>query len=177
MSLKDLTPGNWTVDATHSEVGFTARHLMVSKVRGTFGEFTAEVNVAEQFENSTVRAEVTVNSIDTRNADRDTHLRSADFFEIEQHPSMTFTSTSVTPDSMTGDLTVRGVTREVTFDLDFAGVSDDPWGGTRAGIEATTKINRKDFGLTWNVAVESGGVLVSDKIEIYLDIQLVKPTD
>lgn len=176
MSLQDLTPGTWTVDATHSEVGFTARHLMVSKVRGTFGDFTAEVVVADRVEDSTVTAEVTVASINTRNDDRDAHLRSADFFDTEEFPAMTFTSTAVTPDSLTGDLTVRGVTRQVTFDLDFAGISDDPWGGTRAGIEATTKVNRKDFGLTWNVAIESGGVLVSDKIEIYLDIQLIKPS-
>lgn len=175
MNLKDLTPGTWTVDSAHSEIGFTARHLMVSKVRGTFGEFSAEVNVADSFEGSTVTAEVKMDSIDTRSEDRDAHLRSADFFQTDEFPTMTFTSTAVTKDSLTGDLTVRGVTKEVTFDLEFVGISDDPWGGVRAGFEASTTINRKDFGLTWNVAIESGGVLVSDKIQIQLDIQLVKP--
>lgn len=174
MSLQDLTPGNWTVDASHSEVGFTARHLAVAKVRGTFAEFDATVVVAEPFEDSTVTAEVKAESIDTRNADRDTHLRSEDFFQTEEYPNLTFTSTKVTADSLIGDLTIRGVTQEVVFDLDFVGVSADPWGGTRAGFEATTTINRKDFGLTWNVAIETGGVLVSDKIQIHLDIELVK---
>lgn len=175
MSIKDLTPGVWTVDASHSEVGFTARHLMVSKVRGTFSEFAATVEVGETFESSSVTADVKLASVDTRSEDRDNHLRSTDFFDVENYPSMTFTSTEVTESTLTGDLTIKGVTQRVTFDLDFGGVSDDPWGGTRAGVEATTEVNRKDFGLTWNVAIEGGGVLVSDKVKIHLDIQLIKP--
>jgi len=173
-SVSELSPGTWTVDPSHSEVGFVARHLMVSKVRGQFTEFEATVQVGDSFDTSSVQATVQLASIDTGSADRDTHLRSADFFDTDSFPVMTFTSTSVSADKLVGDLTIKGVTRQVDFDLDFAGVSPDPWGGTRAGFEATTEINRKDFGLTWNVAVEGGGVLVGEKVKIVLDVQLVK---
>ncbi len=173
-TLENLTPGAWTVDAAHSEVGFVARHLMVTKVRGTFEQFDAEVKVGDQFEDSSVSATVQTASVTTGSADRDKHLHSSDFFEIETYPTMTFNSTAVTPDTLEGDLTIKGVTQPVTFDLEFAGVSPDPWGGTRAGFEATTTIRRKDFGLSFDVPVEGGGTLVSDKIQIVLDIQLVK---
>ena len=173
-SFSDLTPGTWTVDPSHSEVGFVARHLMVTKVRGQFKEFDATVTVGQPLEESSVTATVQLASIETGATDRDVHLRSADFFDVENNPVMTFTSTSVSSDKLQGDLTIKGVTHPVVFDLDFAGVSADPWGGTRAGFEATTEINRKDFGLTWNVAIEGGGVLVGEKIKIVLDIQLVK---
>ena len=172
-SLSDLTPGTWTVDPAHSEIGFTARHLMVSKVRGQFKDFSAVVTVAQPFEQSTVEAAVQLASIDTNTADRDTHLKSADFFDIENHPAMTFKSTKVTNNSLEGDLTIKGITKPVTFDLEFGGVSADPWGGTRAGFEATAEINRKDFDLTWNVAIEGGGVLVGEKVKIALDVELV----
>jgi len=173
-TLSDLKPGTWNVDASHSEVGFTARHLMVSKVRGQFKDFAAVVNVAQPFEDSTVNATVQLASIDTNGADRDTHLKSADFFDVENNPAMTFKSTKVTNSSLEGDLTIKGVTKPVTFDLDFGGISADPWGGTRAGFEATTEINRKDYGLSWNVAIEGGGVLVGEKVKIVLDVQLVE---
>ncbi|KYH46221.1 YceI family protein [Branchiibius sp. NY16-3462-2] len=173
-TLKDLTPGVWNVDPSHSTIGFVARHLMVSKVRGSFTEFTADVKIGEELEDSTVTATVQLASVETGSADRDGHLKSPDFFDVENNPTMTFTSTKVTPDTLEGDLTIKGVTKPVTFDLEFDGVSADPWGGTRAGFEATTEINRKDFGLTWNVAVEGGGVLVSEKVKINLDVQLVK---
>jgi polyisoprenoid-binding protein YceI len=173
-SLSDLSPGTWTVDPAHSEVGFIARHLMVSKVRGQFKDFSAVVTVAQPFEQSTVEAAVQLASIDTNAADRDTHLKSADFFDIENHPAMTFKSTKVTNNALEGDLTIKGITRPVTFDLEFGGVSADPWGGTRAGFEATAEINRKDFDLTWNVAIEGGGVLVGEKVKIALDVELVK---
>jgi polyisoprenoid-binding protein YceI len=176
-NLSDLKPGIWTVDASHSEVGFTARHLMVSKVRGQFKDFAAVVTIAQPFELSTVEATVQLASIDTNSADRDTHLKSADFFDAENNPVMTFTSTKVTDDSLEGNLTIKGVTKPVTFDLDFGGVSADPWGGTRAGFEATTEINRKDFDLSWNVAIEGGGVLVGEKVKIALDVQLVQTAD
>lgn len=175
-TLQDLTPGTWTVDAAHSEVGFIARHLMVTKVRGTFEEFSADVVIAEPFEDSSVTATVQLASVDTRNADRDAHLRSGDFFDTENNPEMTFVSTKVTADTLEGDLTIKGVTRPVSFDLDFNGVTPDPWGGTRAAFEATTEINRRDFGLTWNVAVDGGSMLVSEKIKITLDVQLVQAT-
>jgi polyisoprenoid-binding protein YceI len=171
-----LQPGVYTVDPTHSEIGFTARHMMVAKVRGTFHEFTAEVVVGETLADTLVTAEVQLDSVDTRNEDRDQHLRTSDFFDIENHPTMTFRSTEITESSLTGDLTIKGITRPVTFDLEFNGVSPDPWGGTRAGFEATTEVNRKDWDLTWNVAVEGGGVLVSDKIKLHLDVELVAPT-
>jgi polyisoprenoid-binding protein YceI len=173
-TLQDLTPGTWTVDAAHSEVGFVARHLMVTKVRGTCEEFSANVVVAEPFEDSSVTATVQLASVDTRSDDRNAHLRSADFFDVENNPEMTFVSTKVTADTLEGDLTIKGVTRPVSFDLDFNGVTPDPWGGTRAAFEATAEVNRKDFGLTWNVAVDGGNMLVSEKIKLNLDIQLVQ---
>jgi polyisoprenoid-binding protein YceI len=113
-------------------------------------------------------------SIDTNSADRDTHLRGVDFFDVENNPAMTFKSTKVSNDSIEGDLTIKGITKPVSFDLDFGGVSADPWGGTRAGFEATTEINRKDFGLSWNAAIEGGGVLVGEKVKIALDVELVR---
>jgi polyisoprenoid-binding protein YceI len=176
-NLSDLKPGIWNLDASHSEVGFTARHLMVSKVRGQFKDFSAVVTVAQPFEQSSVEATVQMASVDTNSADRDTHVKSADFFDVDNHPVMTFTSSKVTDHSLEGLLTIKGVSRPVTFDLDFGGVSADPWGGTRAGFEATTEINRKDFGLSWNVAVEGGGVLVGEKVKIVLDVQLVATAD
>jgi polyisoprenoid-binding protein YceI len=176
-NLSDLKPGIWTVDASHSEVGFTARHLMVSKVRGQFKDFAAVVTVAQPFELSTVEATVQMASIDTNSADRDTHVKSPDFFDVENNPTMTFRSTTVSDSSLEGLLTIKGTTKPVSFDLDFGGVSADPWGGTRAGFEATTEINRKDFDLSWNVAIEGGGMLVGEKVKIVLDVQLVQTAD
>ena len=173
-SLSDLTPGTWNVDASHSELGFVARHLMVTKVRGQFKDFDATVNIGTQFEDSQVQATVQLASVETGSTDRDGHLKSADFFDVENNPVMTFRSTKVTSNTLEGDLTIKGVTRPVVFDLDFNGVSKDPWGGTRAGFEAKTEINRKDFGLEWNVAIEGGGVLVGEKVRINLDVQLVQ---
>ncbi len=174
MTLANLTPGTWAVDPAHSDVAFVARHLMVTKVRGRFTDVSGTVTVADDFAASTVSAAAAVASVDTGNADRDTHLRSADFFDAETYPEITFVSTAVTPDSLTGDLTIKGVTKPVTFDLDFGGVATDPWGNTKAAFEARTDVSRKDWGLTWNAALEGGGVLVSDKVTISLDIQLVK---
>ena len=176
-NLSDLKPGIWNVDASHSEVGFTARHLMVSKVRGQFKDFAAVVTLAQPFERSSVEATVQMASIDTNSADRDAHVKSPDFFDVENNPTMTFTSTKVTNESLEGLLTIKGTSRPVTFDLEFGGVSADPWGGTRAGFEATTEINRKDFDLSWNVAIEGGGMLVGEKVKIVLDIQLVQTAD
>ena len=176
-NLSDLKPGIWNVDASHSEVGFTARHLMVSKVRGQFKDFAAVVTLAQPFEQSSVEATVQMASVDTNSADRDTHVKSGDFFDVDNHPVMTFKSTKVSDHSLEGLLTIKGVSKPVSFDLDFGGVSADPWGGTRAGFEATTEINRKDFGLSWNVAVEGGGVLVGEKVKIVLDVQLVATAD
>ena len=173
-NLSDLTAGTWNVDASHSEVGFTGRHLMVSKVRGQFKDFAAVVTVAQPFEQSTVEATVQMASVDTNSADRDAHVKSADFFDVENNPTMTFKSNKITDNTLEGLLTIKGVSKQVSFDLDFGGISADPWGGTRAGFEATTEINRKDFGLTWNVAIEGGGVLVGEKIKIALDVELIQ---
>ena len=173
-ALADLTPGTWTVDPSHSEVAFVARHLMVSKVRGRFADVAGTVTVAQQFEDSSVTATAQVASVSTGNADRDAHLTNPDFFDAASYPQLTFVSTAVTPDSLTGDLTIKDVTRSVTFDLEVGGVAVDPWGNTKAAFEARADVNRKDWGLTWNAALEGGGVLVSDKIAIVLEIQLTK---
>lgn len=173
-TMKDLTPGTWNLDAAHSEVGFIARHLMVTKVRGKFTEVQADVKIGEELESSSVTATVAMSSVDTHNADRDGHLRTNDFFDIEHYPTMTFVSTKVTESTLEGDLTIKDVTKPVVFDLEFGGVSPDPWGGTRAGFEATTEINRRDFNVKFSAPVEGGGTLVSDKIKLNLDIQLVK---
>jgi polyisoprenoid-binding protein YceI len=178
-TLDGLVPGVWTVDTSHSEVGFTARHLMVSKVRGRFTDYTATITVAPNVLDSTVQATVQLASVDTRDEKRDGHLKSADFFDVENHPTMSFTSTGIRENGkdfyLDGDLTIRGTTRPVTFDLEFNGVVAGPWGGSSAGFSAETEINRKDWGLEWNVALESGGVLVSEKIKIALEIEASAP--
>ena len=173
-SINDLPAGTWTVDAAHSELGFVARHLMVTKVRGQFKEFEGTVKVGDSIGDSQVTAVAQLGSVDTGSADRDAHLKSADFFDVENNPTMSFTSTEVTADSLKGDLTIKGVTKPVEFDLDFGGLATDPRGNQKAGFEASTEINRKDWGLEWNVALEGGGVLVSEEIKINLDIQLLK---
>lgn len=170
--------GTWSVDPAHSTVGFVARHLVISKVRGSFRSFSGTVTIAENPLASSVTASVDMTSVDTADENRDGHLRGADFFDVENHPVMTFVSSGVVADgddyTLNGDLTIKGVTRPVSFNLEVSGVSPDPWGGTRVGFSATTEINRKDFGLEWNVVMETGGVLVGEKIKIELDIQAVK---
>ncbi|WP_404380707.1 YceI family protein [Knoellia locipacati] len=174
LTTQQLPAGTWAVDASHTEVGFVARHLMVSKVRGYFKEVSGTVEVAEDISQSVVDVTAQIASVETGSADRDAHLKSADFFDAEQFPVMTFRSTSFDGETLTGELTIKDVTKPVTFDVDFGGVGQDPWGNTKAGFEATTTVNRKDWGLTWNAAVEGGGVLVSDKITINIDVQLAK---
>ena len=178
-SFNELTPGTWNFDPTHSEVEFTVRHAGISKVRGNFTDVSAELTVAEPAENSSVKATVQMDSIDTRNADRDGHVKGGDFFDVENYPTMTFTSTSIEADgedfTLNGDLTIKGETRPVSFKGEFGGVAVDPFGATRAGFSATTTISRKDFGITWNAALETGGVLVSDKVSIYLDVAFTAP--
>ncbi len=177
-SINDLTPGTWNVDPSHSTVGFTARHLMITKVRGRFTSFVGAIHVAEDRLSSTVDATVDLASVTTGDDGRDGHLRAPDFFDIENHPTMTFATTGLKEDGgdyrLLGDLTLRGVTNPVEFELEFDGVSPDPWGGTRAGFTAKTEINRKDWGLAFNVPMEKGGVLVSEKVKIELDVEAVK---
>lgn len=173
-TITDLTPGTWTVDPAHTEVGFVARHLMVTKVRGTFADVEGTVEVAPDVTKSTVDVTVQMASVDTRSADRDAHLKSADFFDVENYPTMRFVSTSFDGERLTGDLTIKDVTKPVTFEVEFNGEQADPWGNTKAGFEAEAEVKRADWGLTWNAAIEGGGVLVSDKIKIVLDVQLLK---
>ena len=173
-SLNDLPAGTWTVDPSHSELSFSVRHLMVAKVRGKFADFTGAVQVGAPATDSTVTATVHLASVDTGSADRDAHLKGPDFFDTEKDPEMTFVSTSVTDGALVGNLTIKGVTKPVTFDIEFNGVAADPWGNTKAGFEAETEINRTDWGLTWNAAIEGGGVLVAEKVKITLDIELLK---
>lgn len=178
MSLPQLPTGTWNVDPTHTTIGFVARHMMVTKVRGKFTDYTASVEVAEQPLDSTVSFDVQMQSVDTGNADRDGHLRANDFFDIEQFPTMSFRSTRIAGDGddyqIHGDLTIKGVTKAVVFDVEFEGLSNDPWGGTRAGFEAKAVIDRTDYGVEFNAPLETGGVLLGDKVTIELDVQLVK---
>jgi len=176
--LDQLTPGTWTVDPSHSSVGFVARHLMVTKVRGRFASFSGTATIADDPLQSSVEASVDVASVTTGDDGRDGHLKSGDFFDVEQYPTMTFRSTGIEADGddylLHGDLTIKGVTKPVTFELEFDGAGTDPWGNLKAGFTAETEVNRKDWGLEWNVALEAGGVLVSEKVKIQLDVQLAK---
>ncbi len=179
--LDDLS-GDYTLDVTHTRLGFSARHAMVTTVRGQFTDFegSAHIDTADPSASSaTVR--VRTASVNTNQADRDTHLRSADFFDVEAFPEMTFASTSVVREDaaawkLTGDLTIKGVTRPVTIDLESIGSARDPFDNLRVGFEGSTTINRKDWGLTWNAALETGGVLVSEKIKIELDVSAIAVT-
>jgi len=173
-SINDLPAGTWTVDASHSEIGFVARHLMVTKVRGSFTDVSGTVEVAENVSDSVANVVIKTASVSTGTADRDGHLKSADFFDAETYPDMTFVSTAFDGETLTGDLTIKDVTKPVTLDVEFNGVATDPWGNEKAGFEATADINRTDWGLTWNANLEKGGVLVSEKIKLVLDVQLAK---
>lgn len=169
----------WALDPSHSNVEFSVRHLMIATVKGRFGAVTGTVALDDDLTRSEVDITIDAASIDTREAQRDAHLRSPDFFDVEQFPSLTFKGrriTDVSGDSFTlaGDLTIRGLTREVALAVTRHGQQTDPWGGQRAGFEATTKIKRSEFGLTWNQALETGGVVVGDEIKITIDAELVK---
>jgi len=169
--------GTWNVDPVHSEVSFVVRHMMVSKVRGRFDKFTATVVTGDDALQSTVSASVDLSSVNTGSPDRDNHIRSADFFHIEQYPTMTFQSTGVRKDGddflLDGDLTLRGITKPVVFKLEVNGVGPDAYGGTRAGFSASTEINRSDWGVSYNGPIPGGGVAVSEKVTIALEIEAV----
>jgi polyisoprenoid-binding protein YceI len=176
--LQDIS-GDYTIDPAHTRLGFSARHAMVATVRGQFTDFTgtAHVDTATPA-NSKVELSIVANSISTGQQQRDDHLRSGDFFESEQYPDITFTSTDVTRDgdewTITGDLTIKGVTRPITVPFEFTGSAQDPFGNTRIGFEGAATLNRKDWGLTWNAALETGGVLVSEKIKLQFDVSAIK---
>jgi len=168
----------WTVDQSHSAVGFEVKHMMVSKVKGQFNNYTALVEATDLVDLTTASIEFKfdVASIDTRSEDRDNHLKSADFFDIEKYPSIDFKSTNITKDGedfkVTGDLTIKDVTKSVTFEVEFGGKGKNPWGVEVYGFEAEAKINREDFGLTWNAALETGGVLVGKDIKIKVELEV-----
>ncbi len=168
--------GTWVIDPSHSEIGFTARHLMVSKVRGSFDKFSGTLTVADDFTKSSVEASIEASSVNTRDENRDNHLRTNDFFSIEEFPTWTFASTGVRSGGKSdyqvdGNLTIKGVTKPVTLELEVLGVNKDPWGNTKVGFSASTKINRKDWGIEWNAPLEAGGFLVGDDVNIHLEIQ------
>jgi polyisoprenoid-binding protein YceI len=172
--------GDYTLDPTHTRLGFSARHAMVTKVRGAFNDFEGHLHVdAADPSRSTARVVIQAASIDTRNADRDAHLRSNDFFAMDEFPTIEFTSTSAEQVDdgtyrVSGDLTVKGTTKPISIDFEFVGAATDPWGNTRIGFEGSVTINRKDYGVTWNTALETGGVLVSDKVTLEFELSAVK---
>src|SRR5690242_20333772 len=165
-----VTTGTWKIDPTHTEIGFTVRHLM-SKVRGKFDTFEGTVVSADDVTASTVEVSVDLSSINTGTADRDAHLRSGDFFEVDAYPSMTFKSTGIKQESddefvLSGDLTIKGVTKPIELEVEFLGEGSDPWGGTRVGIEAKGEISRKEFGIDFNIPVQGDKVMIGDKIKL-----------
>lgn len=175
IDIPGYKPGTWVMDPSHSEVGFSVRHMMISKVRGAFGVKSATIVAPENPLEVTVVAQVDATSLDTQDEGRDAHLRSGDFFDVEAYPTLNFVSTGVRVEGgdflVDGDLTIRDITKPVTFELEFNGFGVDPWGNYKAGASAKTVINREDFGLTWNAALEAGGVLVGKDVTITLELQ------
>jgi polyisoprenoid-binding protein YceI len=169
--------GTWSIDPVHSEVGFSVRHMMVSKVRGRFRTFSGQIVTGDSPLGCSVTAEIDLSSIDTGNEQRDAHIRSADFFEVETYPTMTYQSTGVRQAGdhlvVDGKLTLKGVTKDVPLTLELNGFGPDPYGGTRAGFTATAEINRRDFGVNFTAVMETGGAVVADKITIHLEIEAV----
>ena len=179
-TISDTLTGTYDIDPTHSRLGFVARHAMVTKVRGQFRDFTGSLHL-DAADPTRSHAEVTIQvaSLTTSQDQRDEHLRGADFFDVERHPTITFRSTSaerVDADTyrLAGELTIRDVTRPVTLEIEHTGAARDPFGNFRAGFEGRAQVNRRDWGLTWNVALEAGGILVSDKVTLELDVSAVR---
>lgn len=175
-----MAKSTWAIDPTHSEIGFKVKHMMFTNVSGKFNAFEATIeNEDDHFETSKISFSADVNSVDTNNTDRDNHLRSADFFDVENFPKLNFTGTQIKKISegefqISGDLTIKDVTKNIVLETEYSGLMKDPWGNTKAGLSLTGKINRKDFGLTWNAALETGGVLVGEDIKLICEIQLIK---
>jgi polyisoprenoid-binding protein YceI len=173
-----LTPGVWTLDMSHSEIGFIVRHAGISKVRGRFNEAFAEARLGNSLAEATLRATVKTASFDSGDANRDGHVRGPDFFDVEKYPEMTFRATSIRGEGedyvLTGDLTIRDITKPVDLEVEYTGVAVDPFGATRAGFSAEAEISRKEFGLTWNAALAAGGLLVGDKVRINVEAAMVK---
>jgi polyisoprenoid-binding protein YceI len=175
----ELTRGTWTLDNSHSEIAFTVRHAGISKVRGQFKDAAATLNLADDVTATKVEATIQTASFDSGDANRDGHVRGEDFFDVEKFPEISFVSNGLVANGdsyeLQGDLTIKGVTRPVSLETEFNGVAVDPFGNTRAGVSAETTISRKDFGLTWNAVLEAGGVLVSDKVAINLELAFIAP--
>ena len=174
-----LAAGTYTIDKEHTVIGFVTKHAMVTKVRGNFGEFEGTINVAENIADSTAEATIKADSISTGNEDRDGHVKNEDFFNVEEYPELSFTTTNVNVDedgngTVTGDLTIKGTTKSVDLDVEDVATAEDPFGNTRLGFEAQTKINRKDFGIDFNAPLKTGGVLVSEDIKIELEVSAIK---
>jgi polyisoprenoid-binding protein YceI len=174
--LATLPAGTFNIDPSHSRVGFSARHAMVTKVRGSFNDYTGAAVVADGA--ASINIDITVASIDTRSADRDGHLQSADFFDAANFPKITFASTSVKDSgsdkiAVEGNLTIKDVTKAITIEFEYTGTATDPFGNARFGFEGEAEINRKDFGLTWNAALETGGILVSENIKLEFEISTI----
>lgn len=175
-----MSTTKWAIDPTHSTVGFKVKHMMFTNVSGKFENYEANiVTEGDDFTKSNIEFSADINSIDTRNADRDNHLKSADFFDVENHPKMTFKASSFTKVDdenyeIAGDLSMRGVTKFVKLPAEFSGLMTDPWGNTKAGLNISGKVNRKDWGLNWNSALETGGVLVSEDVKLDIELQLIK---
>lgn len=174
-----LAQTKWAIDPAHSEVQFKVKHLVISTVTGTFKSFQGSVtSESEDFDKSSIEFSIDANSIDTNNADRDGHLKSADFFDTANYPTLSFKNGILSKKGgdyvLTGDLTIRDVTKKVELEVEYGGTVKDPWGNTKAGFEINGKINRKDFGLTWNAATEAGGVLVGEEVKLHINIQLAK---
>lgn len=164
----------WNLDPTHSEITFKVRHMMISNVKGSFTDFTSELESEDDtFKNVTVKTIIKTDSVNTNNADRDNHLKGEEFFNVAANPVITFESNSLN-DEITGNLTINGITKPVTLDVEFGGINVDPWGNTKAGFSFEGKIKRSDFGLNWNAALEAGGVMVSDEVKIAGELQYVK---
>ncbi len=169
----------WTLDPAHSEVTFKVKHMMITNVTGLLTDYKVEAETSsDDFAKANVTFTGNLNSINTGNEQRDTHLRSADFFDVEKHSELTFKSTSFEKNGgdfkLKGDLTIKGVTKPIVLDVEFGGINKDPWGNTKAGFTVSGKLNRRDFGLNWNAALETGGVLVSDEVKIAAEVQLIK---
>lgn len=177
--LTTLAAGTYVIDASHTEVGFVARHAMVTKVRGYFRDVAGSITVGDDFASSSATATMQVASVDTGSADRDGHIKSADFFDVDNNPTITFTSTGIANVSgnefdLVGDLTILGVTKPVTLKAEYEGTAQDPFGNVRAGFSASTVVEREDWGLSWNAPLETGGVLVSKKITLNLEVSAIK---
>ena len=170
----------WAIDPTHSEIGFKVKHMMFTNVSGQFDNYEGSITtVDDTFENANIEFSGDINSVNTGNTDRDNHLKSADFFDGENHPKLTFKSTSFKKIDdnnyeLTGDLNIRGISKSVKFPVEFSGMMTDPWGNTKVGLNISGKINRKDWGLNWNAALETGGVLVSEEVRLDIELQFAK---